>query len=80
MKGFLEVLSWILIWFLLGSIILYDQPKIESRADVLELRIDSLEANVTALSQNDSTLTQVINQLYRKIKALEVDTVKGKKK
>ncbi len=70
-------LLWIL-WISLLLIVFWQWPKQQNHLVALKTRIEVLEADNYKLSQNDSTLAAVINQLYRKIKALEADTVKGK--
>jgi len=80
MKDALIAVCFVLTLVIAGSIIYYDQPRTESWLAAIEIRLDSLESDNVKLSQNDSTLAQVINQLYRKIKALEADTVKVRKK
>jgi len=80
MKDALTAVCFVLTLVVLGSILFYDQPRTESWLAAIEIRLDSLESDNVKLSQNDSTLAQVINQLYRKIKALEADTVKVRKK
>jgi hypothetical protein len=47
---------------------------------MVQARLDSLSADNLKLSQNDSVLAVTVNQLHRRIRVLEADTVKGKKK
>ncbi len=59
------------------AVVFYIDKPLIKQGILVEIRLDSLQADNYKLSQNDSTLAAVINQLYRKIKALEADTVKG---
>ncbi len=69
----------VIVLFIIGTILFWDLPRYDHRLVRVEVTLDSLQADNVKLSQNDSTLAAVINQLYRKIKALEADTVRRKR-
>lgn len=68
------------LWFLVGLLMFYDLPRQEEHLAALKIRVEALEVDNVKLAQNDSTLAEVINALHRRIRALEADTLRGRKK